>query len=216
MPAFAPDRLEGTSRRLLMAAGATAQEAECVAGRLVESNLMGHHSHGVIRLPQYLAAIERGEIVPGADFEIVSETAASAVLDGHWGFGQVIATRAVGIAVEKARSTGVAAVTIRRANHIGRLGSYVEEVAGHGMSGMLFCNAHGAGVGVAPWGGRSARIATNPIAAAVPMATGETAARGFPPATSRMFLCGHAYSLNIHYSCFGSHVVHSFFTTAAI
>ena len=176
MPAFAPDRLEGTSRRLLMAAGATAQEAECVAGRLVESNLMGHHSHGVIRLPQYLAAIERGEIVPGADFEIVSETAASAVLDGHWGFGQLIATRAVGIAVEKARSTGVAAVTIRRANHIGRLGSYVEEVAGHGMIGMLFCNAHGAGVGVAPWGGRSARIATNPIAAAVPMrTTGETA-----------------------------------------
>lgn len=175
MPVFAPDCLEGTCRQLLIAAGATAQEAECVAERLVESNLMGHHSHGVIRLPQYLGAIEKGEIVPGADPEIVSETAASAVIDGHWGFGQVIARRAAGIAVEKARSAGVAAVTVRRANHIGRLGSYVEEVAGHGMIGMLFCNAHGAGVGVAPWGGRSPRIATNPIAAAVPMwTTGET------------------------------------------
>ena len=130
---------------------------------------MGHDSHGVIRVQQYLTAIEKGEIVPGADLEIVSETEASAVIDGNWGFGQLIALQAAHIALQKARSSGLAAVTVRQANHVGRLGGYVEEVANQGMVGLLFCNAHGAGVGVAPWGGRRPRLGTNPLAAAVPM-----------------------------------------------
>ena len=169
MPLLDADRLKDICHRLFSASGASAEEAECVAERLVEANLMGHDSHGVIRVQQYLGAIDRGEIVPGADLEIVNETDASAVIDGHWGFGQVIATRAAEIAVVKARSVGLAAVTVRRANHIGRLGRYVEDVANHGMIGLLFCNPHGGGIGVAPWGGRRPRIGTNPLAAAVPM-----------------------------------------------
>ena len=169
MPVFEAVTLRNVCHNLFTAAGATAEEAECVAERLVEANLMGHDSHGVIRLQQYLSAIEKGEIVPGASLEIVTETAASAVIDGHWGFGQVIARQAAAIGVQKAHSSGLAAVTVRGANHIGRLGSYVEDVAKHGMIGLMFCNSHGAGVCVAPWGGTRPRLATSPLAAAVPM-----------------------------------------------
>ena len=175
MPSFTSDELIDTISRILAGAGTSPDNAKLVATLLAEANSTGHDSHGLIRIPQYLDSVEKNDIVPNAEIEPVQENPMTATLDGHWGFGQVIARRAAGIAVEQARSAGVAAVTVRRANHIGRLGSYVEEVAGHGMIGMLFCNAHGAGVGVAPWGGRSPRIATNPIAAAVPMwTTGET------------------------------------------
>lgn len=169
MPVFDADRLRTGCSRFFTAAGATATEAACVADRLVEANLMGHDSHGVIRIPQYLTAIDKGEIVPGAQFEIVAETAASAVIDGHWGFGQMIAVQAARIAAEKARSSGLAAVTVRQANHIGRLGSYVEDIAREGMIGLMFCNNHGSGVIVAPWGGKRPRLGTSPLAAAVPL-----------------------------------------------
>ena len=84
MPLVDADRLRSSCRQLFAAAGATATEAECVAEGLVEANLMGHDSHGVILIPQYLTAIEKGEIVPGAAIEVVSETAASAVASKTW------------------------------------------------------------------------------------------------------------------------------------
>jgi len=168
MPVFAPERLRQIGTEMLTAAGVPADQAGAVVGQLVEANLAGHDSHGIIRLSQYLGTIERGEIDPGAQIQVLEETAASAVLDGRWGFGQVVMNQAVEMGLERAGRAGIAALTVRHANHVGRLGSYVEQIARQDMVGLLFVNMHGGGVIVVPWGGMQARLGTNPLAVGVP------------------------------------------------
>ena len=171
MPVFSPSSLTETTASIFAAAGMRADEARVVAELLVEANLVGHDSHGVIRIPQYLGQVEAGDIAPDAVVEIVREAPTLAVLDAHWGFGQVAMSRGVDLGLEKARATGMAAISVRRANHIGRLGSYVERVAEAGAVALLFVN--GAPVcRMAPWGGREARHGTNPIAMAFPSPNG--------------------------------------------
>ena len=168
MPIFKSTYLEECAAAIFSAAGAPLDKSQRVAELLVESNLVGHDSHGIIRVAQYVATIERGEIDPHAEITVESETDASAVLDGHWGFGQVVMSQAASMAVEKAARCGVAALTVRNANHIGRLGSYVEHIANRGMVGLLFANMHGSAACVVPWGGREGRLGTNPLAAGLP------------------------------------------------
>lgn len=168
MPTFSHRYLLETARRILAAVGAGPEETEAVAASLVNANLMGHDSHGIIRLPQYLESIGNGSTVVGVSVEVVAETPASACLDGHWGFGQPAAYRAAEIAAIKARQGGVAAVTVRRANHMGRMGEYVEAVARQGVIGLLFCNIHGTAACTVPWGGMDPRLGTNPVAAGLP------------------------------------------------
>lgn len=168
MPVFTADALRQSGTRLFAASGAQPREAEIVADALVEANLAGHDSHGVIRIPQYLLSLEKGDIVVGAPVTVERERTASAVVDGHWGFGQVAAERAVEIGRAKAAACGVAALTLRNSNHIGRLGAYVETLARAGMAALLFANMHGRGGGVVPWGGRAACMGTNPLAMGFP------------------------------------------------
>ena len=109
--------------------------------------------------------------MPDAAVEIVHEAPTLAVLDAHWGFGQVAMSRGVDLGLEKARATGMAAISVRQANHIGRLGSYVERIAEDTAIALMFVN--GAPVcRMAPWGGREARHGTNPIAMAFPSRSG--------------------------------------------
>ena len=174
MPSFTADQLIDVSSTIFTAAGASEEEARTVAQLLAEANMAGHDSHGVIRMPQYLGAIEAGEIHPGAQIEVLRDVPAAASLDGHYGFGQVVMSRAVEVALEKAEQIGIAAVTVKGANHIGRLGSYVERLAQEGMVALLFVNASGIpAYRMAPWGGTAARLATDPLAAGVPTASGE-------------------------------------------
>lgn len=91
---------------------------------IVEANLIGHDSHGAIRTVDYVRRIEKGDIVPGAPFEVERETATTTVINGNWGFGFVQTPRAMRLAVAKARTHGVAAITIRYQSHTGRLGAY--------------------------------------------------------------------------------------------
>jgi len=174
MLVFKADALERVGRKVFCAAGASEAEAATVAAALVEANLVGHDSHGIIRIPQYVAAVEQGDIQPGATLEVERQTAVAATLNGNWGFGQVICQEAVNIAIEKAASCGVAALTVRQASHIGRLGSYVESVASHNMIGLMVANMHGQGASVVPWGGKEPRLGTNPLAAGVPTGEGQT------------------------------------------
>src|SRR5438105_13749520 len=109
MPVIQAEALHPFAVRLVAAMGGSAEEAETVADVLVSANLAGHDSHGVIRVEQYARMVRDGQIVPGAPFEIVRQTPAAALVDGHWGFGPVVATRAMGLAIEMARATGVAA-----------------------------------------------------------------------------------------------------------
>src|SRR5436305_5089462 len=150
MPRIAAEELRGFATALVTALGASSEEAETVADVLVRSNLAGHDSHGVIRLEQYARLVREGQIVPGAPFEIVRQMPAMALVDGHWGFGAVVATRATRLAMEMARASGVAAVSVRGSNHISRLGHYVLMAAEAGLIGFMTANNHGGWPGVPP------------------------------------------------------------------
>ncbi|MGQ9630924.1 MAG: Ldh family oxidoreductase [bacterium] len=172
MPTFSGEELRRVAFKIFEAAGAPAEEAKVVASFLVNADLVGHSSHGVIRIPSYVAGIRRGEIVPGAEIEVVRETPAVAVLNGNWGFGQVIGSKAMEIAIEKAQGYGVGAATASRCNHVGRLAEYPLMAAKSGLIGIAMVNNHGGGQRMAPWGGREARLSPNPIAFAVPTGDG--------------------------------------------
>lgn len=168
MPTFPADRLTTFARSLFEAAGVPREDAAIVAGSLVDGNLCGHDSHGLIRIPQYLKMIEEGKFVPGAAFQVVKETPAVLVADGGWGFGQVQAKRLLDRVAVKAKQLGVAAGTLKHCGHIGRLGEYAELAAQKRMASWITVNNHGYGRAVAPPGGTAGRIGTNPICLGVP------------------------------------------------
>ena len=145
-------------------------EAEVVTKSMVDANRVGHDSHGVIHLPKYVRELEDGLIQPDAPTETLHESASIAVLDGNWGFGPVIATRAVELAIQKAKQTDISSVAVSRCNEAGRLGGYACLAADAEMIGLLMTNDHGGGTCVAPHGGVEGRLSTNPIACAVPIA----------------------------------------------
>lgn len=144
-------------------------EAEVVTRSMVDANRVGHDSHGVIHLPKYVRELEAGLIQPGAPIETLHESASIAVLDGKWGFGPVIATRAVTLGIQKAKQTDVSSVAVSRCNEVGRLGGYACLAADAEMIGLLMANDHGGGTCVASHGGIEGRLSTNPIACAVPI-----------------------------------------------
>ncbi|HJZ91092.1 MAG TPA: Ldh family oxidoreductase, partial [Gemmataceae bacterium] len=171
MPTTRPDRLLDFSCRLFRAAGVPADEAATVAGSLVDANLCGHDSHGVIRVPQYVGFLRDGKLVAGAELDVIKETPAMLAADGNWGLGQVQAYRVLERLVPKARGVGVASGTLRRCGHIGRLGEYAEWAAERGLALFATVNSHGSGQRVAPPGGTKGRISTNPICFGAPTPT---------------------------------------------
>ena len=168
MPRLAASALEAFGRELLRAAGALENEAEAVARHCVGANLASHDSHGVINIPLYIERMKRGHIVPGAEFEIVEESATTTVIDGHWGFGFPVSERAMRITIDKARRHRVAATTVRRQGHIGRLADYPLMAAAAGMIALVTADSGRSPKSVAPFGGREARLGTNPICIAMP------------------------------------------------
>ena len=119
--------LEPFARSVLTAAGTAPDIAGVVAGHLVRSNLSGHDSHGVIRVTQYVAQIEAGEIVPSAEPEVLRETGATGLIDANRGFGHHSTAWTLDWAIDRAAQHGVALATIRHSTHIGRLGEYAEQ-----------------------------------------------------------------------------------------
>jgi uncharacterized oxidoreductase len=167
---IAADRLRQLAATILAAAGSSAEEAQKVATRLVDANLTGHDSHGVIRVPQYVGQVRDGSIVPNRQAEVVRETDAVTVLDGHFGYGQIVGEQAVQAAIDKARRHGIAMSALRSSAHLGRLGDWAEMAAAAGLASMHFVNASGIPLRVVPHGGRDGRGTTNPIAIGMPVA----------------------------------------------
>jgi uncharacterized oxidoreductase len=99
---------------------------------------------------------------------VVRETACNAVIDGRFGYGQVVGREAMDIAIAKARQCGFCAVAIRNAGHLGRIGAWAEQVAQAGLASIHFVNTSGFGILVAPHGGTDRRLSANPIAASAP------------------------------------------------
>src|SRR5690606_29405673 len=114
--------------------------------------------------------LDQGRIIAGSRVSVVSDWSTGAVVDARGVLGQVAGYDAMQLAIGKARAAGMAAVTLRHANHSGRLGTYVEQAAAAGMVGIAMANGGGGGQWVAPFGGRQRRLSTNPIAIGAPSA----------------------------------------------
>jgi uncharacterized oxidoreductase len=173
MPKLAPEALERAAAAIFESAGVPRDEAQIVSRHLVEANLAGHDSHGVLRIPQYAKALQTGRVKPGVKPQVLNETATTASLDAQGGFGQVAARYAVSLAMNKARQSGIAAVTVRNSYHTGRIGSYTLMAAEQGFVSLAMVNGGGGGQSVAPFGGIERRLATNPISIAAPAPNGQ-------------------------------------------
>src|SRR4051794_18712706 len=135
-------------------ADSSPEEARRIATYLTTANLTGHDSHGVIRVPVYIRWKKMGSVVPDQTVELVVDTASLAVIDGKFGYGQTVAPQAVQIGIEKCKKAGLAAVALRNAGHIGRVGDWAEMAAAEGLISVHFVNAAGSLL-VAPFGGRT-------------------------------------------------------------
>ncbi|MGC8522931.1 MAG: malate/lactate/ureidoglycolate dehydrogenase [Acidibrevibacterium sp.] len=176
-------RLQAYVAEIFAAAGCEAEEAARIGRYLVSANLAGHDSHGVIRVPRYVAWLKEGAVRAGQSLTIVQETPSHAVVDGNCGFGQTVGPLAVDLGIVKAKATGLAAIALRRAGHLGRIGDWGERAAEAGLLSLHFVNVAG-GELTAPFGGVSRRFATNPICITVPRARGVSLVLDF--ATSRV------------------------------
>ncbi|MDA0832263.1 MAG: Ldh family oxidoreductase [Planctomycetota bacterium] len=164
---FSSDAILEIGRRVLVGLGLTPNDAEIVANELRDANLVGHDSHGVMRLMQYAGSIRDGHMKPETQSVVLTETPSWALLDGQFQFGQVTMTHALSLGIEKASKTGTATVLVRNCNHVGRLGSYTERAAQQGYFCLMCVNAPGPG-GVTPYGGLDRILGTNPISIAAP------------------------------------------------
>lgn len=174
MIVFKADQWRRIGRAVFKATGATEANAERVTESLVDSSLVGHDSHGVARIIQYIQAIEKGQLDPAAQPEIVKETHTTCLVDGRWTFGQVSAEIAMRKAIEQAKKHGIAIAGLTRAYHIGRLGEYSEMAYNDGMIALVLAGGfEGVGgapskTGVAPFGGARPVFGTNPISFGIP------------------------------------------------
>src|SRR6266481_4386757 len=108
------------------------EEARRIATYLTTANLTGHDSHGVIRVPGYIVWKKMGSVVPDQKVEVVVDTPSLAVIDGKFGYGQTVTPQAVKIGIEKCKKAGLAAIALRNAGHIGRVGDWAEMAAAQG------------------------------------------------------------------------------------
>ncbi|MFP6765945.1 MAG: Ldh family oxidoreductase, partial [Planctomycetaceae bacterium] len=123
MKTLNPNLLKTLIGDLFFRAGCGAEEAAVIADHLVEANLAGHDSHGVIRAPIYLQWMDQDKVIPGKSLEIVVDTGALTVADAGLGYGQWTGRQAVAIGVDKCRQHGVAIVALRNSAHLGRIGT---------------------------------------------------------------------------------------------
>jgi uncharacterized oxidoreductase len=158
-------------RATFRAAGCSDPEAGRIARYLVEANLTGHDSHGVIRVPRYLNLLREGSVVADQEIAVLADSPAMAVVDGRLGFGQTVGPQAVQLGLDKAAKFGVAVIALRFSGHLGRIGDWAEMAAAAGQVSVHFVNAAGSLL-VAPFGGVDRRLSTNPFVVGMPMPDG--------------------------------------------
>jgi hydroxycarboxylate dehydrogenase B len=168
-----PDPLIDFCAEIFARVGCQSEEASRVSASLVDSNLTGHDSHGVIRVPRYVDWVRTGDLIPNQSLERLVDTPVIGVVDGRFGFGQIMAPMAVDIGVEKAKATGLSAISLRNSGHVGRVGEWAERAAAAGLISIHFVNAAGS-ILVAPFGGMDRRLSTAPFCVGVPR-------KGSPP-----------------------------------
>ena len=165
-PRVSADRLRAFIARAFAAAGMSAGDAGVVADLITEADLRGTDTHGVFRLPLYLRRIKAGGINVRPNIRIVAEQASTAVVDGDNAMGHLVMRFAAGVAISKARETGVGWVGARMSNHAGPAALYAMMPLAHDMIGLYF--AVGSNNHLPPTGSAEALLGTNPIAVAIP------------------------------------------------
>ncbi|MGA7489149.1 MAG: Ldh family oxidoreductase [Xanthobacteraceae bacterium] len=155
-------------KRAFEAAGVPSRDADIVANLMVEADLRGSDTHGVIRLPLYVRRLKAGGVNPRPDIRIVQERPATALVDGDNGMGHLVMRFAAMTAIEKAKSTGVGWVGARMSNHAGPAALYAMMPLAYDMIGLYL--AVGSNNHLPPWGSTENLLGTNPIAIAIPAA----------------------------------------------
>src|ERR1700759_1452311 len=141
-------------------------DAAVVAALMAQADLQGSDGHGVSRLPQYARRIKAGGFNTKPNIRVVREQPSTALVNGDNGMGHLVMSRAAGIAIEKARTTGIGWVNAQFSNHAGPASLYARMPLAHDMIGLYF--AVGNANHLPPWGGLDMLLSTNPIAAAIP------------------------------------------------
>jgi uncharacterized oxidoreductase len=169
---FPADALTAAVVAVVRAAGSSELEAAQVAANLVEANLRGHDSHGVGMVPRYVDAVLEGGLALNAHVAIRQDSGALLTLDGCQGYGQVIGQEAMALGAARAKELGVCIVGLAHSHHLGRIGQWAEQCVDHGLVSIHFVNVLSRPI-VAPFGGRDARIGTNPFCVGIPRPGGE-------------------------------------------
>lgn len=143
-------------------AGASSSEAQAIAANLVASSLAGHDSHGVVRVPRYLGNQADGYMHFGKSVQTILDGGPFALLDGGFGFGQVIGPQAVQLGIDKAEEHGVSVIALRQSGHLGRIGELAEMACGAGLVSVHFVNVARSML-VAPFGAIDRRMSTAPV-----------------------------------------------------
>lgn len=164
------DPLRTLTASIFRAAGCDAAESERIAVHLVDANLVGHDSHGVLRVPSYIQWLKAGKVLAGKSIQVTFENDNIAVVDGQFGFGQTIGEQATQLGIDKCKKHGVSIIALRNSGHLGRIGDWPTQAANAGLLSLHFVNTTGAGILVAPFGGIDRRLSANPIAAGIPVA----------------------------------------------
>jgi uncharacterized oxidoreductase len=175
MPTLRPDSLHALIHLVASRMGSDTAEATEVADHLTRANLTGHDSHGIGMLPAYVRLLQDGLLVPNQTAETVLDSGALLVIDARRGYGQRMAADAVRRAIGRAHELGACVLALRNASHIGRIGTYAELAARHGMAFVAFVNVADHRDIQAPYGCAEPRLGTNPFCAAVPDVDGAPA-----------------------------------------
>ncbi|SDQ84757.1 Ldh family oxidoreductase [Quadrisphaera sp. DSM 44207] len=182
-PRFAPHALVDFGSAALQVLGVPEEDAKLTSTSLVEADRRGVHSHGVLRLPLYAAALRAGGITARPRLRWVREVGCTAVLDADGGLGQVAVAAAVRRALQLARSSGAAVVAVQRSTHYGAGAFWTDQLAAEGVIGVLTSTT---GPTVAPYGGAAKVLGTNPLTVGIPSA-------GDVPLTADMATSAGAY-----------------------
>lgn len=167
MPRYAIEGLRDFGVRTLTAVGAGEDEAAILADCLIDAQLRTGplQNQGVVRFAIYARRVREGGITPRAGIRVLQDRSAAALVDGGNGFGQVVAHRAMSLAVEKAQACGVGAVAARNSNHFGTASYFALMATRAGFVGMAFTNASPE---MPAWGASVPLVGTNPWSIAVP------------------------------------------------
>lgn len=160
------DGMTKLGERVFAAAGAGPEESHAIAANLVNSNLSGHDSHGVVRIPRYVMWANTGNLKFGQSADLILDGDAFLLMDGNKGFGQVVGQQAVDAGIVKAKSHGVAVVGLRKAGHLGRIGFWAERACAEGLTSIHFVNVSQSML-VAPFGAADRRVSTAPVTVGV-------------------------------------------------